>query len=329
MTDVFLINCPTVLVEEAKISGDDTTNPPLGLLYIAAYLEQNKISVKVLDVRVQKISLNNILKKIKIEKPKVVGLSATTFSTRTAVIIAKAIKEKFKSKSPKISLGGAHITADPNFIQRFPIFDFGVVGEGEILFTKLVKQIIKGKKVKGLYYAKPIANLDKLPFPARHLINRLDYYGAANENLTNDEKINTIYASIIGSRGCPFHCNFCSKPVHKTFFRSRSPENIFKELESIYDDYGGKYVFMDDTTTLNKVNMTKLCQMMISSGKKFRWTAMTRVSCVDKQLLQLMAKSGCHDLYFGVESGNERIRNEVIKKNIRDKVGYGFTDRYL
>lgn len=319
MTDVFLINCPIAFAEEAEISGDDTSNPPLGLLYIAAYLEQNQISVKVLDVRVQKISLKDVLRKIKEESPKVVGLSAMTFSTRAAVKIALAIRKKFKRNRPVIALGGVHLSADPDFLRRFPVFDFGVVGEGEILFTRLVKQVLKAKKIRGLFYAKPITNLDKLPFPARHLINRLDYYGASNENVSDSQKLKTIYASLIGSRGCPFRCNFCSKPVHKTFFRTRSPENIFKEMESIHKDYDGKYIFMDDTTTLSRKNTAELCRLMIASGRKFRWMAMTRAGCVDRQLLKLMAKSGCHDLFFGVESGNERIRNEVIKKNARDK----------
>lgn len=319
MTDVFLINCPIAFPEEAGMCWDDTSCPPLGLLYIAAYLEEKGISVKVFDVRARKMSLKDILKAIKKESPKVVGLSALTFSTRTALKLVSAIRDKFKRDRPVIALGGPHLSADPDFFHRFPLFDFGIIGEGEFSFTKLVKRVLKGKKVKGLFYSKPIADLDKLPFPARHLINRLDYYGASTENISDKEKLKTIYASMIGSRGCPFRCNFCSKSVHKTFYRSRSPENIFREMMSIYDDYGGKYLFTDDTATLNRENTAKLCRLLIASGKRFRWMAMTRATCVDRQLLKLMAKSGCHDLFFGVESGNERIRNEVIKKKAKNR----------
>lgn len=319
MTDVFLINCPIGFEIEGELLGDETTNPPLGLLYNASYLEKNGISVKVYDVRARNLSLSDILKEIKKESPKVIGLSAMTSSIRSAVELATKIKKKFDKNEPLIAFGGAHLSADLDFIRRFPVFDFGVAGEGELLFTKLVKQVLKGERVSGLYIENPIQDLDKLPFPARHLINKLDYYGAVNEDCSEEEKLKTIDASLIGSRGCPFSCSFCSRPVHKKFYRARSPENIVQEMEEIYDDYGGRYIFVDDTLTLNRVNTVNLCQLLIKTGKKFRWMAMTRASCVDKKMIKLMAQAGCCDLFFGVESGNERIRNVVIKKNVKDK----------
>jgi len=76
---------------------------------------------------------------------------------------------------------------------------------------------------------------------------------------------------------------------------------------------------MDDTLTLNREYTIKLCDLIIKSNKKFHWTAMTRANCVDEKMIKKMAEAGCHDLFFGVESGSERIRNKVIKKNVRDK----------
>lgn len=318
MTDIFLINCPIAFETKGEMLGDETTNPPLGLLYIASYLEKNGVSVKVFDIRAENLSLRRVLGKIKKETPKVVGLSAMTPSIRSAVELAGEIKKKFGRGRPLIALGGAHLSADPDFIKRFPIFDFGVIGEGEVLFTRLVKRILKGKKVSGFYIGEPIQDLDKLPFPARHLIDRANYYGAISEGLSAEERRKTVYASLIGSRGCPFKCSFCSKSVHKNICRARSPENVFREMEEIYDDYGG-YIFMDDTLTLRPKNTLRLCELLIKSDKKFRWMAMTRASCVDEKMIKIMAKAGCHELFFGVESGNERVRNEVIKKNVKNK----------
>jgi len=318
MTDVFLINCPIAFKKNGEMLGDETTNPPLGLLYIASYLERSGISVKVFDVRAENLSLSDILRKIKKENPKVIGLSAMTPSIRAAVELAKEIRGKFGHTEPVIVLGGAHLCADPDFIRRFPVFDFGVVGEGEILFTQLMKKILRGRKLNGLYFAEPIKDLNKLPFPARHLINKANYYGAINEDISQKERCKMVYASLIGSRGCPFHCSFCSKSVYKNVNRVRSPENVYQEMEEIFEDYGG-YIFMDDTLTLHRENTFRLCQLLISSGKRFRWMAMTRASSVDEKLLKIMAQAGCHDLFFGVESGNEKIRNQVIKKNVKDR----------
>jgi len=141
MTDVFLINCPIAFGKNGEMLGDETTNPPLGLLYIASYLEKSGISVKAYDVRAQNLSLRNILGKIKKEKPKVVGLSAMTPSIRAAVELAKEIRGKFGHTEPVIALGGAHICADPDFIKRFPVFDFGVDVNQFSIFS--IKKLLK------------------------------------------------------------------------------------------------------------------------------------------------------------------------------------------
>lgn len=318
MTDVLLINCP-ISFSRKRTTGDERSTPPLGLLYIAANLERNGFSVKVYDVKARGLTIKGLLEEIKKEKPKIIGLSATSLSLRSAVELANSTRKNIDKKEPLIGLGGPHLTFDQDFIRRFPIFDFGVAGEGEETMVQIAKDFSRGKKISGLYLGEIIKDLDNLPFPARHLINKLDYYAANRENLSKEEKLKTIGTSLVGSRGCPFRCIFCSRPVHKTFYRFRSPENIYREMEAIYDDYGGRCSFMDDTLTLNRANVLKLCHFLTKTGKKFRFMAMTRANCVDEEIIKLLAKAGCTDLFFGVESGNARIRNEVIKKNVKDE----------
>ena len=97
MADVVLVHAP-ITFDFSKQVGDQTSSPPIGLLYIAAFLEKYGFSVKLYDPAPQKLSLKKLMTNIAKDKPRVVGISAVTFGTRTAVQIAKAIKEKFGKK---------------------------------------------------------------------------------------------------------------------------------------------------------------------------------------------------------------------------------------
>lgn len=311
MAKVVLIHAP-VNFDFENPEGDQTSAPPIGLLYIASYLEKNGISVAIYDPIPQKLDLVRIINKLKKDKPKLVGISAVTFGARTAVQIAKAIKEEF-GKEIVIGLGGMHISTDPTFIKRFPYFDFGIVGEGEIEMTKIAKKVLAGGKISGLYKAELIKNLDDLPFPAIHLIDLKDYY------FPHGGMRGKLPLTMISSRGCPFNCTFCSKPINRGNYRVRSGKNIVDEMEKYYDLCSGSYSFVCDTMTLFREKTLEMCNEIIKRGLKVKWMANTRVDRVDEEMIKKMAQAGCTDLFFGIESGNERIRNKVIKKNITDE----------
>lgn len=313
MADVVLIHAP-ITFDYSKSVGDQTSSPPIGLLYIASYLEKNKFSVKLYDPAPQKLTLEKLLDNVAKDKPRVVGISAVTFGVRTAVQMAKAMKERF-GKKIVIGLGGMHISTDPTFIKRFPYFDFGVIGEGEIEMCKIVKKIFKGGKIHGIYKAEVIKNLDELPFPAWHLFDPKDYF-SPHEGKKEGAK---LPATMISSRGCPFNCTFCSKPINRARYRVRSGKNVVDEMEAVYDLCGGVYGFMCDTMTLFKEKTLEMCDEIIKRKLKVKWVANTRVDLFNEELAKRMAKAGCTSLFFGVESGNPRIRNEVAKKNITDK----------
>lgn len=313
MADVVLIHAP-ITFDFSKPIGDQTSSPPIGLLYIAAYLEKYGLSVKLYDPAPQKLSLKKLMANIAKDRPKVVGISAVTFGARTAVQIAKAIKEKF-GKKIVVGLGGMHISTDPTFIKRFPYFDFGVIGEGEIEMYKLTKKIFNGHKVSGIYNAEIIQNLDELPFPANHLIDQKNYFSPHQ----GQKKEAKLPATMISSRGCPYNCTFCSKPVNRARYRVRSGKNIVDEMELNYDSCGGVYGFMCDTMTLFKDKTIEMCDEIEKRGLKVKWVANTRVDLFDEELAMRMARAGCTSLFFGVESGNPRVRNEVAQKRITDE----------
>jgi len=312
MIDVLLIHAPISFENRDTPLGDQTSNPPIGLLYIASYLEKEGFNVKVIDPVPQGLSLKKVINEIKKYKPKIIGISAVTFGTRSAVEIAKKIKENFGNKIP-IGLGGMHISCDPDFIKRYPYFDFGVIGEGEEVMAKLTKKAIEKKKIKGIYEAQIIKNLDDLPFPARHLVNPSNYYPP------HGKKTGKPVATMISSRGCPYRCTFCSQPKNRAAYRIRSGKNIVDEMEKIYDYCDGKYSFVCDTMTMYKQKTIDMCNEIIKRKLKVKWLANTRVNLVDEELIAKMAEAGCTDLFFGVESGNSHIRNDVVHKNITDR----------
>lgn len=172
--DVLLINPKTNFLERGQIRAKLALYPPLGILYIAAVLEKKGIDVKIIDVIASNSSLEDIISYIRDDKPRIIGITATSPQIRGAVQLAKAIKEVFANEIV-IALGGAHVSADTSFIKRFNCFDFSVEGEGEITFPELVLQVLNGEKIKGNYKGETINYLDEIPFPARHLISRENY----------------------------------------------------------------------------------------------------------------------------------------------------------
>jgi len=319
MSDVVFIHSPMLLYknEAEKLQfknhgGDEKSYYPLGLLYISAYLKSRGHTVKIIDVAAQGKTLTDILKIIKIENPKLVGISSMTTSIMSAVKLAKNIKDNYGDSFP-VGLGGVHLCCDPTFVNRFPVFDFGVVGEGEKTFEELLLRAKKGERIKGLIQGETIEDLDSLPFPARDLIES-DIY--LREEQMNFE---VPAAGILGSRGCPFSCAFCCIPAIGHKVRIRSPENVVDEMAQVYDQCHGAYSFVDDCFILNKDRILRFCQEIIDRKMKVKFVGSTRANTLDEEVVKALKRAGCTDLYFGVESGNERIRNQVIKKKITDQ----------
>lgn len=319
MSDVILIHSPIILYKNQEEKeqfkahgGDEKSYYPLGILYIAAYLKKFGHSVKIIDTAAEGKTLVDILTIIAEARPKIVGISSMTSSIASAVTLAKSIKERF-ADGILVGLGGVHICCDHTFINRFPMFDFGIIGEGEKTFEDILKRVKRGEQVRGVFNGEIIKNLDELPFPARDLIDPKIYL---REEQMNFE---VPAAGILGSRGCPFSCTFCCIPAIGHKVRIRSPKNIVNEMEQVYDQCRGSYSFVDDCFILNKTRILEFCQEIIDRKMKVKFIGSTRANKLDEETVSSLHRAGCTDLYFGVESGNERVRNQVLKKKVSDK----------
>jgi len=312
---IVLVNPPHSFAEthsgrEGKRKSDDIFSyPPLGLLYIASMLKQDGIEVRVIDAPALKIGVREIVQEIEKEKPVIVGMSATTPQTYTAVQLAKMLKAEYNNNLI-IGIGGAHISADTDFINRFPYFDFALTGEAELTLPKILRKILNGERVKGIYHGEAPSNLDRIPFPARELINNDLYFMPIHEKK---------FTSIIASRGCPYNCLYCSRPVIGQNVRFRSPKNVVEEMKQCVDEFGSQWFqFVDDTMTLNRDRIIRFSEEIVNQKLEVEWGCQTRVDLVDEKLLRAMFKAGCREISFGIESGIERVR-AVLRKNFTNK----------
>lgn len=299
-----------------------TLYPALGLGYIASSLEKAGHDVSVTDSEAMGYGFKDLEQIIKEKNPDLVGM--TTFCTVIDRIHEIATIVKRINKNTKVVLGGVHTTLFPEESIKRKDIDFIVVGEGDITIVELVNALDEGKEelydVDGLVWKKcskiirnknrELVNLDTLSFPARHLFPMEKYYSSAN--LRGKRTLN-----IMTSRGCPFRCAYCSS--HLTFGKTnrfRSPQNIIKEiihLKEVYKIDGLQ--FYDETFTINRKNVIELCKLMINKKLNIQWTCFTRVDLVDKELLDIMKEAGCYQIFYGVESGVQRLL-DILQKDI-------------
>jgi anaerobic magnesium-protoporphyrin IX monomethyl ester cyclase len=156
-----------------------------------------------------------------------------------------------------------------------------------------------------------IKDLNTIPFPARELFDN-DLY-----KRYYIKHFGYTMTSMISSRGCPFTCDFCSKPVFGDTFRQRSPKNIVDEMQTIeYQRYDTIW-FADDCFTLHKDRVMDICYEIISRGLKIKWQCLSRADTLDHEMAKYMREAGCQMVYFGLESGNNEILKKIMNKNIK------------
>lgn len=306
-------------------------SPPLGICYLAAVLEKDGIEVKIIDAAVERLDTAKIVERVRGFAPDVLGLTSTTCNFQAAVVLAQEVKRVF----PHIMrvLGGPHLSADAQRVFSTDTFDVGVLGEGEVTFLELIQLLIKKEEwrhIEGIVYRKEgrvvrnpprphIADLDSLPFPARHLLPLTLYRPQYNDEYLLPKM------SMVTSRGCPYSCIFCDKSVFGAEYRSFSPHYIVSEMKYLVDHFGAKDIaFVDSTFTLSKERVGSITQEIRKSGLSVRWTCTVRANVVTKELLKKMKNAGCWRTRIGIESGNDQvlkfINKGITKQQVRDAV---------
>jgi len=303
-----------------------TTTPPIGLGYLASYLEESGHTVKIIDSTILNYRLKDIKKEIQIFDPDVVGVTSMTRHIITALSIIKIAKEH--NPNCITVLGGPHPTVrSRETLEESPLVDVIVRGEGEKTFTELLEKKNKEEwnNVKGISFRigdeiienedrEPIQDLDSIPFPAYHLLP-MDKYKVKLFDAGVFGSRGQSYGVIFTSRGCPFNCIFCSsREIWGKKWRFRSPENVIEEIKLLRDKYGIKVIhFWDDTFTMDKKRAIRICELIKKENIDITWICETRVDLFNEEVAKAMKEAGCILVYFGLESGVQKTLDYLEK----------------
>ncbi len=308
-------NVPSVVDEETG------AYPPLGLLYVAAFIEHNTShQVEILDTHLDTLTYDQIEEEVRRRKPDIVGIQAMTFTVIDATLTAKAVKRV--DKSIPVVFGGPHVFIYPSETMKIPEVDYIVVGEGEVTFPQLIDALAEGRDpstVNGIGYRDhqgdikltPLVglnqDLDTLPMPARHLVPQHRYYSV----LAKSVPITTMMTS----RGCPMQCIFCDRPHLGKQFRYRSPKSVVDEMEAC-EKMGIREIFVyDDTFTIRRDRVIEICRQKVERGINIAWDVRAHINTISDPVLDALAAANCTRIHYGVEAGTEEI-TKVLKKGI-------------
>ena len=292
--------------------------PPTGLCYIASFLTQKGIEVLVVDADMLQVKREKLLNLVAAEDPEVIGISSNVVTVKAAMDLARNIKAEFPGKT--LVCGGPMPSSLPSLFLE--TFDVVVVGEGELTMYEIVKGkkleriegivFKRGKKVFRTKRRKLISNLDSLPFPAWNLlIPSLKHYRVRCRRKP--------VAPMITSRGCPYRCVYCNKSVFGYAYRSRTPQNLVKEIEWLLDNFGVKEIhILDDNFTLDLKRVEKFLDMVIEGRYDVSFTCQTgiRADRITERIIAKMKKAGFYRVGIGVESGDEEVL-KLIGKDLK------------
>lgn len=308
--------------------------PSLGLGYVAAVLEQRGHNIKILDSPALDIDITNTVENVVKQRPDLVGVTCLTSNFSRCLVLVKEIKDRLDTE---IIFGGPHPTLFPRQVIDNDYIDYAIIGEGEITTSELVEKLESGgklDKVKGIAYRNDgylivneyrpqIEDLDSLPFPARHLMPLKRYRPAPNEY----KRLPMM--TMVTSRGCPYSCTFCcARRMWGQRYRQRSVDNVIEEIKFLVNKYRVRDIsFFDEIWGLRKFWINELCDRLIDENLDVVWSCYARadiISRTPRQVLNKMKKAGCWHIFFGFESGNqdllENIKKGITLQQIRDAV---------
>jgi len=304
---------------KAKVRAATHFYPSLCLATLAASCLKNGHLVRIFDMNLSENTGEKLVRILKRESPDLVGITFTTPFFSEMKRVAQLVKKNLPSAL--LVAGGAHASFYPKETLENSALDLVVVGEGDFALP----EILSGKsleKIKGICFKKNgqikktktrelIANLDSLPYPAWGLHDLPRY------------KITTFVARAnpVGwmetSRGCVYGCVYCCKAVFGRTFRPKSAKRVVDEIEYMLKNGFKEIHIGDDCFSYDIKRAEEICGKILARGLKFFWSMESglRVDCVNQKLLQKMKQAGCYRVWFGIESGSQRIiRN--IKKGI-------------
>ncbi|GAB4319999.1 MAG: radical SAM protein [Promethearchaeota archaeon] len=330
-------------------------SPSLGVTYVGTVLQRHGHEVKVLDFTGMKRHWMELLHRhVRSFQPEVVGFSVLSFNVRDALVMSVELKRV----DPEVVtlFGGVHATLAPGELLERPEVDAACTGEGEETVPKFLEALGGGgatslPDVAGVWYKKKlegrgnrgtsrtrenrgeevvrnpprpvVADLDALPFPNWDLWDNFDRY---LDFMQFEGEL-----PVLASRGCPYSCSFCSNHRLRRLMpgppvRVRSPANVVEEVGYQLEKYGDRVkvaYFWDENFFGNRREaFEEFCRLYVAAGlhERVRWSCNVRADAIDRDWAETARRAGCFHVRFGVESGNEVVRNAVLNKGLSDEV---------
>ncbi len=290
--------------------------PPISLGYVAAILEQIGCTVRLIDVSALGLAKEDVIADLKSFNPDFLGFTMSTFQFQHTLSWIRYIKSALNIS---VIVGGIHLSVYPRETLTHPEIDYGVVGEAEDTLPELLYSVINKhnlNEVAGICFRDQDgkvaltslreyrSNLDKSPFPSRHLLPNDKYYSLISQRKN--------FTAMITSRGCPFRCIFCDNQTIP--YRCRSAKNIVDEMQECHKEYNINEIdIFDGVFSVSQKRAIEICTQIRRRRLKIAWSIRMRVDLVNEEMLDSLVDAGCMRIYYGIESGSPEILKTINK----------------
>lgn len=315
--------------------------PPYTLAVLNSCLK-DKYDVQLLDPNYNNMTEGEIFNYFSEAKPQVVGVSSISTEYIKASRLMNAI---IKEASPNSILvqGGIIPTVIIETAMKDPNVDYWIIGEGEFCFPRLLQELGGNRpdlsSIDGLAYWKDdrvrikppngfVGNLDSIPLPDYGNLNYLEYGNRALRYSPQLLPRKFPYAVTVTSRGCPYRCIFCAAAtVSGRNIRFRSASNVLNEIDMLHKAGIREIIFLDDHFLGNRKRAVEIMRGLIERKYDLTWKcANLTIFLLDREILELMKESGCYQLPFAIESGNQYVLDKIIKKPVKLTKVHGILD---
>jgi anaerobic magnesium-protoporphyrin IX monomethyl ester cyclase len=302
--------------------------PPLGTLYAAAFMKENGYDVSLFDTMFahQPEEVIPLLENI---QPSYFVIYDDGFNYLTKMCLTNMREAAFKMIQYAKQRGCKVIVSSSDSTDRFEMYlnegaDFILLGEAELTLLELIKKISQNENdffnVQGIAFKhndsivktvrrNVIKDLDSLPLPAWDLLDIEPYRKSWLKH--------TGYFSLnMGTtRGCPFKCNWCAKPIYGNRYNSRSPQHVVNELKMLKEKYQFDHIwFCDDIFGLKPGWVTEFADLIEKENLHFKFKIQSRADLlVQENYIVALAKAGCNNVWMGAESGSQKILDSMEK----------------
>ena len=301
--------------------------PPLGTLYAASRLRKEGHEVALSDSMLSR-GTTEFRRDLERFRPELVAIYEDDFNYLSKMCLTNMRNAAFekarlaKESGAYVVVHGSDATDRLEDYLREPI-DAAVVGEGEETLSELARGpggglaaipglafLEDGKLVKTA--ARPLLrDLDALPFPAWDLVDVERYRSAWLE------RHDFFSVNMVTTRGCPYHCNWCAKPIYGQRYQSRSPASVAEELSFVRRAVGPDHVwFADDIFGLKPGWVEAFASEVESRGVRTRFKIQARADLIDENVASALARAGCENVWMGAESGSQKVL-DAMEKGIR------------